>query len=285
MNITDIATSPERREISSSDLQSDIEILELMPVSIDMAPEEVVSSLDVGCFLTMTGRKYPSDLCSVLDLLEENDLVSRSTEGRFSITLLGAILFSRDLTEYGQLICKTARIVKYIGTGKSKIERQIELGKGYAVQWEQLLNCVDLMLPSREEIRGAFMIPIRAYPPKAVRAVILYALSQQDLSDRYHGILVEIFADRMTISYPSKSDKGGSARPTNRLLAGMMRSAGMSETDCTGLDGMFRAYESANLPTPEVRIGSSFTRVTLFGGEPPIPMRPLRKSHDLRTNP
>lgn len=269
MNCTDPVTSPERREGSPvSDLRSDLGILELMPVSVDMTPEEVVSGLNVGCFLTMTGQSYPADLRSVLDLLEENDLVHRSTAGRYSVTLLGAILFGRDLAGYERLMCKTIRIVKYIGMGKAKIERQVELGKGYAVQWEQLMSCVDLMLPSHEEIRGAFMIPIRAYPPDAVRDVILHAMSHQDLSDRYHGILVEIFDDRLIVSYPSKSERKVSAYPTNGILAGMMRSAGMCGTDCTGLDGVFHACESMNLPTPEVRIGSSFTRVTLFGGEP-----------------
>lgn len=286
MNFTDPVTSPERSDGSSaSDLRSDLDILELMPVSVDMTPEEVVSDLDIGCFLTMTGRSYPADLRCVLDQLEENDLVHRSTAGCYSITLLGAILFGRDLTGYERLMCKTIRVVKYIGMGKAEIERQIELRKGYAVEWEQLLNCVDLMLPSREEIRGAFMIPIRAYPPDTVRDVILHAMSHQDLSDRYHGILVEIFDDRLIVSYPSRSERGESAYPTNGVLAGMMRSAGMCGTDCTGLDWVFRACESMNLSTPEVRIGPSFTRVTLFGGEPSDSYTPVRVSHDLRTNP
>ena len=278
MNFANPMTSPERREKSSvSNLRSDLEILELIPVSVDMTLDEVVSGLDIDCFLTMTRQKYPSDLRSILDLLEENDLVHRSTAGRYSITLLGAILFSRNLTEYEQLMCKTIRVVKYIGMGRAKIERQIELGKGYAVLWEQLLNCVDLMLPSREEIRGAFMIPIRAYPPEAVRDVILDAISHQDLSDRYHGILVEIFDDRVIVSYPSKLYRGDSDRPMNKLLTGMMRSAGMYGTDCVGLDGVFRACKSVNLPTPEMRIGSTFTRITLFRGELPNPHAPASR--------
>ncbi len=275
MNFTDPRVSPDQdRGPPPSGLPSDFGIPELMPVSSGLTPERIVSSLDVGCFLTMTGHEYPPDLRAIIALLEENCLIHRSDEGRYSITLLGAILFCRDLTEYSRLMCKTVRIVKYIGSGKSKIERQIELTKGYAVQWEQLQNCVDLLLPSHEEIRGGFMVPIRAYPPKAVREAILNALMHQDLSDEYHGVIVEIFDDRVVITHPSRSNIGNPTDPTNRLLSEMMCSAGMRESVSTGLDEVIRAFESENLPVPEVRIGSSFTKVTLFGEEPFDPRTP-----------
>lgn len=247
---------------------------EMVSVSSDLTPDQVLSSLDVESFLTKTQQKRPSDNIAMMNLLVKNKLVSRQIDGNYSILLQGALLFAKDLTEYDLLMNKTVRIVKYTGKGKSEIQRQLECKKGYAVQFEELLRYVSILTPSYEKIIDGIMTTVNAYPPEAIREVIINAMMHQDLTDIRRNITIEIFDDRIVVTNPGKLmvDRlrivDWMPEPRNRHIAMLMRSMKMCEALGTGWDRIVQTCESMCLPAPDLDSESTFTRVALFNIKP-----------------
>ncbi len=242
---------------------------EMIPIATDLNPDQVLSKLDLDALVRRTGRARPTDNAAALDLLMKDKVVQSQSDGMYSISLFGALLFARDLTEYELLLNKTVRIVKYDGSGRADIQRQFECKKGYAVQFDELMNYVSLLLPSKERIIDGIMTSIRAYPPDAVREVIVNALMHQDLTDLRRPILIEIFDGRMEVTNPGKMmvDRlrvvDWIPETRNRHLAMMMRAMGMCESIGSGWDRIVASCEALYLPAPDLITEDAFTKVVL----------------------
>lgn len=247
---------------------------EMVSVSSDLTPDQILSKLDTESFLSKTKQKHPSNIDAMMDLLIKYKLIHKQADHNYSITLMGALLFSKDLTEYDLLMNKTIRIVKYIGKGKSEIQRQLECKKGYAVQFEELINYVSILLPSHEKIVDGIMTSINSYPPEAVREIIVNAMMHQDLTDIRRNITIEIFDDRIVVTNPGKLmvDKlrivDWMPEPRNRHIAVLMRSMKMCESIGSGWDRIVQTCETMCLPAPSLESENTFTRVTLFSNKP-----------------
>jgi hypothetical protein len=83
--------------------------------------------------------------------------------------------------------------------------------RGYAIRFQRLLTHVSSLLPHSEVIERALRVGRTVYPDIALREIIANALIHQDFSVTGAGPLIEIFDDRIEISYP------GSLLPSKRL--------------------------------------------------------------------
>ena len=247
---------------------------ETVSVSKDMDPNAVLESIDLNAFLMKSSIPRPTDTNAAMDLLLKHKIIARQSDGKYSLRLFGALLFAQNLTDFDLLENKTVRIVQYSGTDRSSIQRQFECKKGYAVQFEELMNYISIMLPSEERIIDGIMTPVREYPSDAIREIIVNALMHQDLTDQKRHILVEIFDGRVEISNPGKLmvDRlrvvDWMPEPRNRLMATSMRSMRMCESLGSGWDRIITSCETMILPAPDLIAEESFTKVVLYSRVP-----------------
>ena len=82
---------------------------------------------------------------------------------------------------------------------KSKFDR------GYAINFENIIDYVDSQVPKNEEIKKSLRKEVSMYPALAIRELIANALIHQDFDSRSSGPIIEIFSDRMEISSPGKT--------------------------------------------------------------------------------
>lgn len=244
---------------------------EMSPVKSDLGVKEVLNLLDCENMVKKFGLPSPTNDSAMVDILKKYNLVRIQDDGLYSITLIGALLFARDLRDFSRLSKKTVRIIQYFGTGKSGIQRQIENPKGYALQFEEVMHDLELLLPSMQAIEKGLMVSKSEFPIKAVREILANALIHQDLMESGMYVTVEIFDGRVEVTNPGNMlvdvyrvvDSPSKSR--NMYLPKYMREMGICEEIGSGWDRIVEECESIRIPAPRVEVTDTFTRVVLLG--------------------
>jgi predicted HTH transcriptional regulator len=187
----------------------------------------------------------PSDQAGILARLSDERLIVSRPGAKFDITNLGAILFAKNLNDFGRLGRKAIRIVKYTGYGRLYIERQWEdvpSQHGYAMSFEAAVAFVKSQVEQNEPIEQALRTKAQMYPDIAIRELIGNAIIHQDFSIHGTGPVVEIFDRRVEVTSPGKPLLDpirfidGPPRSRNEALAAMARRLNMCEELGTGID-------------------------------------------------
>jgi predicted HTH transcriptional regulator len=180
-------------------------------------------------------------------------------------------LFARNLSEFHTITRKATRVIRYQGDTRIIAEREHVERRGYANGFENLLNVVDLFLPSGEVIGTAARRTTPTYPPLAVREVLANALIHQDLSVTGAGPIVEVFDNRVEITNPglplvsTPRLLDSPPRSRNESLASLMRRIGYCEERGGGVDKVVFETEFHQLPAPIFEEAGDNFRVVLFG--------------------
>ncbi|MEI7462279.1 MAG: ATP-binding protein [Pirellula sp.] len=229
--------------------------------------------LDFSVCFDKLGISLPSDQVGILGRLCDEQLVVAQPGGRYDITNLGAILFAKNLSDFGRLGRKSIRVVKYAGDGRFDIERQWEdapATRGYATSFEAAIAFVNSQVEQNEPIGQALRKQIKMYPSIAIRELVGNAIIHQDFSIRGAGPVVEIFDRRIEITSPGKPLLDpirfidGPPRSRNEALAGMARRLKMCEELGTGIDKVISAVEFFQLPPPVFETPVDSTKSTLW---------------------
>lgn len=94
---------------------------------------EVLRYLDYTKYFDYTGIPQPSDEDGIRHFLVEEGFVVREDSGLFSITNLGAILFSKRLSAFDRLGRKAVRVVQYEGNNRLLTLKDDTQDEGYAI--------------------------------------------------------------------------------------------------------------------------------------------------------
>jgi predicted HTH transcriptional regulator len=219
----------------------------------------------------------PSDQAGILARLSDEQLVVSRPGAKFDITNLGAILFAKNLNDFGRLGRKTIRVVKYSGAGRFEIERQWEdapANRGYAVSFDAAVDFVKSQIEQNEPIENALRKKVTMYPEIAIRELVGNAIIHQDFSIRGTGPVVEIFDRRVEITSPGKPLLDpirfidGPPRSRNEMLASMCRRMNMCEELGPGIDKVIQAVEFFQLPPPVFETPLESTKTTLWAYKP-----------------
>lgn len=236
--------------------------------------EEVVSLLDTAAYFELTGRPVPGDLASVLQALQDDQLVDPDDAGAWRVTNLGAILFARRLSDFRSLERKAVRVIVYDGKTRVKTQKEQVGGRGYASGFRGMIDFIDGLLPRNEVIESGIRREVRIYPELAVRELVANALIHQDFFVTGAGPIVEVFSDRVEISNPGTPlvapDRFMDTPPRSRneSLASLMRRMGVCEERGSGIDKVAFEVELAELPAPIFEVAGENTRVALLGPRP-----------------
>jgi|TARA_B110000240_G_C13466491_1_gene438993 predicted HTH transcriptional regulator len=210
---------------------------------------------------------YPSNRKGVIDkFISENLIVKKTT--KFSITNLGAILFSKNLEDSPDLKRKSIRVIVYKHNNKIETIREQIGGKGYVSGYQGLIDWVNSQLPANEEIGKAFRDDKRMYPEIAVRELLANAIIHQDFEEKGFP-MVEIFSDRIEITNPgipliTPERFIDEYQSRNDILADLMRRLGICEEKGSGIDKVIFYNEMYQLPAPDILIQEKHTKVIMY---------------------
>lgn len=242
---------------------------EMMVAAEDCSPEDIRRLLAYDSFLTLLNLPDPMSEKALMDVLADNDVIVRQDNGLYTVTVLGALLFAKDLSKFGRLGRKALRIVKYNGDSKSDIARQTQDVRGYAIGFEDNIRALMLMLPSSEVIRTGKAELKEQYSVVAIREILANAMIHQDLSSSGMNLAIEVFSNRVEItnSGPILVDKerliDAAPKSRNEKVATMMRRIKLCEELGSGWDKIVESCEKNMFSVPTVYSDENGTRVVL----------------------
>lgn len=244
---------------------------------------KVLELLDYPAYFTQTGQPLPEGRDGILDKLIAEGFVCRRTDERYDITNLGALLFARDLAQFGRLGRKALRVVFYRGLGRIETIREHADARGYAAGYEAALRFLNEHLPRNEQIGQALRREVPMYPELALREMVANALIHQDLRVSGAGPMVEVFDDRIEFTNPGvplidpQRLLDMPPRSRNEALASFMRRIGVCEERGSGIDKVIFEVEKYQLPPPEFRVAGDNMMATLLAMRRHTEMSPAER--------
>ena len=229
---------------------------------------EVIELLDTQSYFDLLHLPYPAQRSGVLERFASEHLIC-ANDDLWTITNLGAILFAKKLDQFDRLARKAPRVIIYDGTSKLKTKLDTPGAKGYAVAFKGLVDFIVSHVPSNEVIQQAVRQKVTMFPEIAIRELVANALIHQELTETGASVMIEIYDDRMEISYPGvpfiPPDRFiDEFKSRNERLADLMRRLGICEEKGSGVDKVIQAAEVYQLPAPDFRVTDLRTSVVLF---------------------
>ena len=234
--------------------------------------ETVLELLDYEKLYELIDKRIPQDRSRVMDQMCEFGMIEHKDD-RYDILNLGAILFARNLKDFG-LENKEVIVRKYSGTNNLVMELEYKMSIGYAVGFEDMVDTV-MRFTSKEKIEVR-REAVPTYPRVAVREFAANLMVHQDFAITGMPITIDVFTDRLVMTNP-----GMCLNDVNRLIdlpphsrnegmAQLMLQLDMCERRGSGYDRAVAAIEEMLLPAYKVQSGDDYTRVFMF------PMKALK---------
>lgn len=236
----------------------------------NMRVEEVLQRLDYPAYFDLLSLPLPEGREGILSALESEDIIIKSSGGKWNITNLGAILFAKKLGDFRHLKRKSVRVILYKGDNKVETIREQEGTKGYASGFEGLIEYIANLLPSNEVVGQALRKDVPMFPELAIRELVANAVIHQDFYVTGTSPMIEIFSNRMEITNPGlplvNTDRFLDSPPKSRneALASFMRRIGVCEERGSGVDKVVFQTELYQLPAPLFEASEEHTRAVLF---------------------
>lgn len=240
--------------------------------------------LSFKSYYSLTSTPEPPQPEQIKTFIQEN-LVERCDDGTYEITNLGAILFAKNLNDFGSLERKGVRLIEYESGDRTTTRRETQGKRGYAAGFGLMISHLEERLPSNEVLEKAIRRDVPQYPPIAIRELSANALIHQELSVSGVGPMIEIFKDRIEFTNPGEPlispDRFIDLPPKSRneKLARLMRRLGVCEERGSGIDKVITAVELFQLPPPSFRAEQGSTKVTLYA---PKPLRDMDREDRIR---
>lgn len=232
--------------------------------------EQVLTLLDYPAYFDLTKQPLPNGKAGILERFAAENLITPQAADQYDIRNLGAVLFAKNLDEFGPLGRKAVRVISYEGLGRTKALREHREFRGYAAAFQSLLSYIDSQTPHTERVKDGLRSETRAYPEDTIRESLGNSLIHQDFTVTGTGPMVELFADRIEITNPGTplidTSRFIDAPPQSRneSLAALMRRVHICEERGQGIDKVIRAVEMSLLPAPDFRVDLGHTKVFLF---------------------
>lgn len=231
---------------------------------------EVLKLISFETFFDLLKIPLPSNQRGIMDRLVGERLV-RQIGGSYEISICALLLFGKDLQSIDVVNRKVPRVIIYAGKDRTKTIRDYRGNKGYAVDFEQLVEFVTNQLPANEVIQTALRKEVTLYPSIAIREFIANTIVHQDLTVA-GGPTIEIFSDRIEFENPGSplietSRFIDEYQSRNELMADLLRRMGICEEKGSGIDKSIAAVEVYQLRPPVFATKELHTKVTLFAAQ------------------
>ncbi len=230
---------------------------------------KILELLDYPNYFSLMKLELPQNREFIIEKFLEEGLISK-TEGKYSITNLGAILFAKDLNDFPKLSRKKVRVIFYDSPDRVGSTKEKQHNKGYGILFKELIEYILDQLPSNEIIEKVFREKREIYPEIAIRELLANILIHQDFIEKGTGPMVEFFSNRVEFTNPGEPlisptrfiDHAPQSR--NEKLASFMRRINICEERGSGVDKVIHAVEFYQLPAPEFITEGNFMKVILY---------------------
>ena len=233
----------------------------------ELTKEEVLDLLDYKALYRILDKNLPKSEDSIIDRLTDYKLC-KQTGDHWTISNLGAVLFSKNLQNFPNLVGHEVIVRKYVGANNRQLEFEQHVTFGYAVGFEWLVDFI--MRNTSTEHIDVKRKEIPTYPRVAIREFVANALVHQDFGITGMPVTIEIFSNRLSVT-----NAGAPLNDINRLidlppqsrneqLAQMMFTLGVCERRGSGIDRAIAAVEEMFLPPVKFTKGEQHTRVFLY---------------------
>ena len=233
----------------------------------ELTKEEVLDLLDYKALYRILDKNLPKSEDSIIDRLTDYKLC-KQTGDYWTISNLGAVLFSKNLQNFPNLVGHEVIVRKYVGANNRQLEFEQHVTFGYAVGFEWLVDFI--MRNTSTEHIDVKRKEIPTYPRVAIREFVANALVHQDFGITGMPVTIEIFSNRLSVT-----NAGAPLNDINRLidlppksrneqLAQMMFTLGVCERRGSGIDRAIAAVEEMFLPPVKFTKGEQHTRVFLY---------------------
>lgn len=248
----------------------DIRPYETLPAKQDVESDTLTQLLDTGAFYTLMNLPIPSTRDGIIRDFQEYGFVKKMDNGKYAITNMGALLFAKDIRKFDYLENKRIRVIRYKGSAKTHALRDKFFNKGYAVEFNDIVDYVMSMLPQEETIETALRQEFIMFPEKAVREILGNLIIHQDMTAHGQSLIVEIFDERIEATNPGKLlvdvdriiDTAPHAR--NEKMANFLRLVHICEARGSGFDRMEEGMRDWKIPAPKVETSEDFCRTMLY---------------------
>lgn len=236
----------------------------------NISDDTILEKLDTESYFTLLNIPLPDEKKGIFHYLEQDKLILKEDTGKWSITNLGAILFAKNLNEFNTVKRKGIRVIQYRGNNKLETIREQVANKGYAIDFKNIVEIVDNIIPRNEVIGKALRKEVPMYPELAIRELIANSVVHQDFSISGTSPMIEIFEDRIEITNPGiplvETDRflDNPPKSRNEQLASFLRRIGVCEERGSGFDKVVAKTEEFQLPAPKIDVYREHTKVTLF---------------------
>lgn len=233
----------------------------------NLTQEDVLSLLDYQALYRILDKNVPKSTDTILAKLKDMEYC-HETNGKWSITNLGAILLARQLSSFPSLSGREVVVRKYVGQNNRQLQHEQRGGLGYAVGFEGLIDYI--MRNTGNEVIDVSRNIDPTYPRVAIREFVANALIHQDFAIDGSPITIEIFSNRLVITNPGAPLNNINRlldlppRSRNERLAQSMLLLNLCERRGSGVDRAIEAVEKMFLPPVKFQTLDDYTRVTLF---------------------
>ncbi|MEN9360608.1 MAG: hypothetical protein RL095_2143 [Verrucomicrobiota bacterium] len=235
-----------------------------------LTDKDVLKALQFHEYFKLRRIPLPKDTADILMELADAQLISPSEPVGWNITNIGAILFAHELGNFGHLVCKSFKVVRYQGSDNKNTVFSKVYTAGYAVKFPDFMATVKQALIAKFEGASQGRKNLK-FPEQLLQELVINALVHQLLSFP-QGPLVEIFEDRIEISnagnplinYPDLLKDGPKFR--NLPLTSTMRHLGLFKGVGDGFNHVLSLVEGEHLAPPLFKAAdfSLKTRIIIF---------------------
>ena len=236
-----------------------------------LTQEQVLELLDYQALYGLLDRNVPKSTDTIISLLKDMGYCTE-TNGRWTISNLGAILFARSLKNFPSLSGREVIVRKYEGQNNRQLQFEQQGGLGYAVGFKGLIDFI--MRNTGKEVIDVTRSVEPTYPNISIREFVANALIHQDFAIDGSPITIEIFSNRLVITNPGAPLNNIARlidlppRSRNEKLAQSMLLLGLCERRGSGVDRAIEAIEKMFLPPVKFQSLEDYTRVSLFPQKP-----------------
>jgi len=204
--------------------------------------------------------------------LDEGFLIKH--EDIYDITLLGGILFARDLYKIDELLDKRVRIITF--KTRSKIDgytNDIYGQKGYIASFEDMINYILSQIPEDQIVEGISRKHQHKFSLVSIREFLANTLIHQDFLESSNPT-IEIYPDRIEfvnigiclVEIARIMDAVPKTR--NPKLVDVMRRLKICKKQGSGIDRAVKDIEQMILPAPHFENKPNGFIATLYADKP-----------------
>lgn len=240
----------------------------------NVSENQITDLLDYETYFKLIKLPKPLISFGIIERFEQEGFILKEN-GLWSITMLGALLFAKDMRNFSTLQYKTPRVITYDGENKlSTVIKDNEGKMGYACGFESLISWIGSQIPEPQKITRTIREQNVIYPPKAIRELVANALIHQDCEEVGMRPLIEIFRNHIVISNPGnclvdpKRILGAVPKARNEILVDIMKRLYICETRGSGIPRTIEGVEESLLPAPKFTDQENAFSVSLYAYKP-----------------